>query len=408
MNTDENQSPAYSLILRAITVLAVLVTIAAGFVITWEIVLTLFLAVLFGVFLHHASLKVSQWLPLSRRGSLAAVVVSLVCLFVGTNAFFFTQINQQIEQADKQIDQGAKKFQQWAVQYKSVRSAIQSTPFLAQMLQPAHSDQSKQNSDSSAQSDDQTSGKNQTEESPSNAQSAQTSPNLNSLPQPAKKAASLVGQMFKTTFGLIVNSLLIFFVGLFLAVSPQSYRDGVVLLVHPARRDRIRDLMNQLSDTLWQWLVGRFASMLITGLGAAVLLLLIGVPMAGTLGVITGLLTFIPNIGSLIAFLLAILVALSNSPTTAALVVPTYAVLQLVESYLVTPLIQQKQVALPPALLISFQAIMGIVFGFLGAAVASPLLAASKVVVEELYVNDYLESQSPSSQETCDGEKQTA
>lgn len=408
MNNAENQSHSYSMVLRAITILAVLVAIAAGLVFTWEIVLTLFLAVLFGVFLNHASLKVSHWLPLSRRGSLAAVVVALLCAFVGVNAFFFTQINQQIEQADQQIDQGAKKVREWAMQYTSVKSAIQSTPFLAQILQPDHSGESKQEADSSAQSDKQASEKNQQKKTDADESSASSQPNLNSLPQPAKKAASLVGQMFKTTFGLIVNSLLIFFVGLFLAVSPQVYRDGTVLLVPPARRDRIRDLLNQLGDTLWQWLIGRFASMLITGLGAAVLLFLIGVPMPGTLGVVTGLLTFIPNIGSLIAFLLAILVALSNSPATAALVVPTYAVLQLVESYLVTPLIQQKQVALPPALLISFQAIMGVLFGFLGAAVASPLLAASKVVVLELYVKDYLEDQESTSQQTLDNSEQAA
>ncbi|QDT40036.1 pheromone autoinducer 2 transporter [Gimesia alba] len=408
MNPDENRNNLNSVILRAITILVVLIAFAAGFVITWEIVLTLFLAVLFAVFLNHASLKVSQWLPLSRKGSLAAVVVALLSIFIGVNAFFFTQINQQIEQADQEIDQGAQKVQEWTEQYPSVKSAIQSTPFLAQIIQPSHADPSKQHSDSSAQSDKQTSEKNQAEKTASDKSSATSKPNLNSLPQPAKKAASLVGQMFKTTFGLIVNSLLIFFVGLFLAVSPQSYRDGTVLLVPPARRERIRDLMNQLSETLWQWLVGRFASMLVTGLGASVLLFLIGVPMAGTLGVMTGLLTFIPNIGSLIAFLLAILVALSNSPTTAALVVPTYAVLQLVESYLVTPLIQQKQVSLPPALLISFQAIMGVLFGFLGAAVASPLLAASKVVVEELYVNDYLEGQKSSSQQRLDNTEQAA
>ncbi|WP_299465097.1 AI-2E family transporter [uncultured Gimesia sp.] len=386
---DRDQKRSTNTITQAATTLVVVVMLAAGLVITWEIVLTLFLAVLFGVFLNHASLKVSEWLSLSRKGSLAAVVVVLLCAFVGVNAFFFTEINQQIEQADQEIDQGAKKVQQWARQYTSVKSVIESTPFLVQILQSDRSGQSQY----TAQSDRQTAEKNQQDKTPSDDQSAQSKPSLSSLPQPAKQAVSLVGQMFRTTFGLIVNSLLIFFVGLFLAVSPQAYRDGTVLLVPPARRERIRDLMNQLSDTLWHWLVGRFASMLITGLGAAVLLFLIGVPMAGTLGVITGLLTFIPNIGSLIAFFLAILVALSSSPTTAALVVPTYAVLQLVESYLVTPIIQQKQVSLPPALLISFQAIMGVLFGFLGAAVASPLLAASKVVVEELYVNDYLESQ---------------
>ena len=76
--------------------------------------------------------------------------------------------------------------------------------------------------------------------------------------------------------------------------------------------------------------------------------------------------------------------------------VPAFIGLQLVESCLITPLIQEQQVSLPPALLMSFQAIMGVLFGFLGAMVASPLLAASKVIVQELYVKDYLEKQSSS------------
>tara|TARA_R110002111_G_scaffold262872_1_gene342319 strand:+ start:35390 stop:36568 length:1179 start_codon:yes stop_codon:yes gene_type:complete len=391
--TDTFQKRSASTITRAITTLVVVVILAAGLVITWEIVLTLFLAVLFGVFLTHAGSKMSQLLSIPYKASLTAIIITLLCASVGTTAFFFVQINQQIELANEQIDRGAEKIQQWAKEYSSVNSAIHSTPFLTQILLPEspqkqHAGQHlKQN-----QTDDE-----QVTEKPDADPSSESKPNLNALPQPAKQAVSFVGQMFKTTFGLVVNSILILFVGLFLAVAPHTYRDGTVLLFSPERRDRIRDLMNQLGDTLWRWLIGRFASMLITGVGAWLILLLLGVPMAGTLGIMTGLLTFIPNIGSLIAFLIVFLVALSKGAATAAMVVPAYIVLQLIESYLVTPMIQQKQVSLPPAMLISFQAIMGVLFGFLGAAVASPLLAASKVIVEELYVNDYLEGQNPSS-----------
>ena len=151
--------------------------------------------------------------------------------------------------------------------------------------------------------------------------------------------------------------------------------------------------MNEVGDTLWRWLLGRFGSMLVTGIGAALLLWLIGVPMAFSLGIMTGLLTFIPNIGAAIALALAMLFALPQGTTTAALVLPAYLGLQLVESYVVTPLIQKRQVEIPPALLISFQAVMGVWFGILGAAVASPLLAALKVSIERLYVEDVLEAE---------------
>lgn len=386
LQTDSSQTLAHT-----ITTLIVVVVLASALVIAWEIILALFLAVLFGVFLNHTSRQLSEWTPLPYKASLASLMLFLVCAFLGTTAFFFVQINQEIEEARQQIDEGIERVQNWAEEYTSISSVIRSTPILAQMLsaQKQNENQNKEAKQEAASTEKEQSSSNQASKTAEN--NSQTS--FQSLTQPAQQAMSFVGSMFKSTFGVVVNVVLILFVGLFLAVSPQTYRDGVVILFPPERRDRIQGLMNQLSDTLWHWLLGRFGSMVITGLGAWLVLALIGVPMAGTLGLISGLLTFIPNIGSLIAFCLAILIALPKGPTTAALVVPAFIGLQLVESYLITPLIQEQQVSLPPALLIAFQAIMGVLFGFLGAMVASPLLAASKVIVQELYVKDYLEKQ---------------
>lgn len=382
---------------RAITTLVVVVMLATALVITWEIVLALFLAVLFGVFLTYTSDKLSQILPLPYQGSLVLLLASLVLLSAGTITLFFVQIDQRVQQAQQQIERGAEKIQNWAEQYTTLKSVIRSTPYLSETLLPrseAESSQSENNKDAQSQSPKSDSDKQKS------GGPFQTS--LNSLARPAQQAASFVGLMFKTTFGLVVNTVLILFVGLFLATAPATYREGVVILVAPRHRARIRQLMNQLGDTLWHWLIGRFASMLVTGLGAWLVLLLIGVPMAGTLGLITGLLTFIPNIGAAVSFILAILVALPQGATTAALVVPAYIGLQLLESYVITPLIQKQQVSLPPALLISFQAIMGVLFGILGAAIASPLLAVGKVAIQELYVKDYLENQPAETEEDSD------
>lgn len=373
---------------RTITTLVVVVVLAAALVITWEIILTLFLAVLFAVFLTFASNGLSRVLPIPYQGSLTLLVSTLILLSAGTMTLFFVQIENQVQEASLQIERGTEKIQKWAEEYTTVKSVIQSTPYLSQSLLPA-SDSEKKKPDSSQAQDSNSSE--QSADSPDKKSDKSQQADLNSLAQPAKQAASFVGQMFRTTFGLVVNSVLILFVGLFLATAPATYRDGVVILFAPERRERIRQVMNQLGDTLWHWLIGRFGSMLVTGLGAWLVLLLIGVPMAGTLGFLTGLLTFIPNIGAAISFILAILVALPQGTTTAALVIPAYIGLQLLESYVITPLIQKQQVSLPPALLISFQAIMGVLFGFLGAIIASPFLAVVKVIVQELYVKDYLE-----------------
>ncbi len=394
-------------ITRTILIVTVVVALAAGFVLASEMVLILFLGVLFGLFLCHVTDWANGLWPLSRQWSLAAVVTVLLCLAGGSFAFFFVQINEQISQASDKIDEGVDELRQLVREYPAIRSAAASVPILSETFFEAKSPNpgSGTNPGSSTTADSPApaasdSGESSTTDSGESTregdlarQEQSQKIDMSSVPEPVKQAASTIGQLFRTTFGLVVNSLLIFFVGLFLAVSPESYRDGVLGLVPVDRRQRAGEVLSQIDESLWRWLLGRFGSMLITGFGAYVLLMLIGVPMAGTLGILTGLLTFVPNIGAAVALMLAILFALPQGLSAAGMVLAAYLALQLFESYLVTPLIQQRQVSLPPAMLIAFQAIMGTLFGFLGAAVASPILAAGKKAIEMLYVEDYLEAE---------------
>ncbi|MCS7470562.1 AI-2E family transporter [Stieleria sp. ICT_E10.1] len=387
MNRESTTRLAVNLI-RAITVLTIIVALAAAFVLASEIALILFLGVLFGVFLTKLAGRVASHSPVGYRGALSIVVVSLLLVFTGTVSFFFVQINQQVEAASGKIDEGMKELRDLIEEYPALEATLASTPVVSAAIE-VETDRSK--SGEKTDSGFQSSEENKTSNKKSGS-SQQSGIQLDSIPEPVKQAAGSIGAMFRTTFGLVVNSLLIFFVGLFLAVSPGSYRDGIVCLVPKPKRKRIAEVLDSTSETLWRWLIGRFGSMLATGLGAFLLLLVLGVPMAGTLGILTALLTFIPNIGAAVALGLAILFALPQGVGIVGAVVGGYFVLQLFESYVVTPLIQQKAASLPPALLISFQAIMGVLFGFTGAAVASPLLAAGKTMVERLYIEDYLQS----------------
>lgn len=359
-----------------------MVTLAAAFVLASEIILILFLGVLFGVFLTKLSGWVSARSTVSYRGSLAIVAISLLLTMAGAATFFFVQINDQVAKASGKIDEGVNELRSLLGKYPALKTTLATTPFVSDALGI------KQNEAAKWKQESQNSGQRENE----NRSSGQSGMQLDSIPEPVKQAAGTIGQMFKTTFGLVVNSLLIFFVGLFLSVSPTTYRDGMVRLVPKPKRKRATEVLDSTSNTLWRWLIGRFGSMLATGVGAFLLLLALGVPMAGTLGILTALLTFVPNIGAAVALGLAILFALPQGTGTVGAVIGGYVALQLFESYVVTPLIQQKAVSLPPALLISFQAIMGGLFGFIGAAVASPVLAAGKTVVEMLYMEDYLES----------------
>lgn len=126
-------------------------------------------------------------------------------------------------------------------------------------------------------------------------------------------------------------------------------------------------------------------------------------PLAFALGLIAGLLAFIPNIGPVIAIAPALLLALPEGRTTLLIVLAIYIGVQALESYAITPLIQQEKVSLPPALIIAVQLLFGVLFGLLGLALATPIAAALMTVINLVYVRDYLDRETARQGEGRDG-----
>jgi predicted PurR-regulated permease PerM len=177
---------------------------------------------------------------------------------------------------------------------------------------------------------------------------------------------------------------------IYLAIEPNTYLNGFVKLFPVSKRQRTLEVLGTMGETLRQWMLGKFLAMLIIGFATTVGLEIIGVPLALTLGLIAALLTFIPNFGPIIAVTPAILFALVGSPVKALYVLGLYFGIQMVESYLITPLIERETVSLPPVLTIIFQVFMGIFVGGLGLVLASPLLAIILVLVKMVYIEDVL------------------
>ena len=121
---------------------------------------------------------------------------------------------------------------------------------------------------------------------------------------------------------------------------------------------------------------------------------LLDVPLALVLGLIAALFTFIPNIGPILSAIPAVLFGLTVSPQQALYVGLLYGGIQVVESYLLTPLVQRKTIELPPALTLAAQVLLGVTFGGLGVALAAPLTAVTVVGTRMLYVEDALGKQS--------------
>jgi predicted PurR-regulated permease PerM len=194
------------------------------------------------------------------------------------------------------------------------------------------------------------------------------------------------------TFGGLGYIVLVAFLGLYLAVSPAVYADAAIRLIPVERRERTRAVLLETAETLRHWLLGTSAVMLVLGVVTYVGLQLIGVPLALLLAVVSGISAFVPIIGPMIAGALMVLVALSESWQLALWAGGFYVVLQTIESYLLTPLVQERAVDLPPAVVIAAQVLMGLLFGLLGVVLATPIAAAASVMIRRLYVEDLLEA----------------
>ena len=193
----------------------------------------------------------------------------------------------------------------------------------------------------------------------------------------------------------VIDLVVIVFIGIYLAIQPDVYTSGVAALFPKNKRSRAREVLGQAGTTLFWWLLGRLASMTIVGILVGVGLWILGVPLALALGVWSGLVSFIPNVGPILSTVAKGVVALDAGGSSLLLyTVLLHIGVQIVELYVITPLIQKMAIAMPPALTLSAQAVIGTLFGVIGLAFATPLVALSTLLLRQLYIGDYLGDES--------------
>lgn len=168
---------------------------------------------------------------------------------------------------------------------------------------------------------------------------------------------------------------------IFLAASPQLYLRGALRLLPMTWRSRGREVAAELGATLRLWFLGQFIDMAIVGLLLWLGVFLIGSPLAMSLALLAGLLNFVPYVGALAGAVPAILVAMAQSPVLAAWVALLFLAVQLLEGNVIAPWIQKRTIALPPALTILSQTVLGTLFGLIGLIVATPFIAVLLVAV---------------------------
>jgi predicted PurR-regulated permease PerM len=201
----------------------------------------------------------------------------------------------------------------------------------------------------------------------------------------ARQALGSVGRLTSwvgTAVGALTSGFMVLVIGLFLAMEPRIYERGVQWMVPVDRRREFAKTLQRMAVTMRRLLAGRLLGMAFEGVLTGIVLALGGVPMAMLLGIIAGILAFIPNVGAFVTGLLMVAVGFSAGPDKALWAFGTYVVVQTFDGYVVIPMVARRTVDLPPALTLGAQILASALFGFMGLLLADPLTAMIKVALE--------------------------
>jgi predicted PurR-regulated permease PerM len=189
-----------------------------------------------------------------------------------------------------------------------------------------------------------------------------------------------------STVSAIAGLLLVIFLAIYVATDPDTYHRGLMHLFPHSSRKRAGEVLSAMANVLRRWLRTQLIAMAAIGVVTTVALLILDIPAAIPLGILAGLFEFIPTIGPILSAAPAVVMGFIDSPEKALTVAIVYGVIQFIENHLLIPILMKEGMDLPPALTIFAQALMALIFGFLGLLVAVPMLAAVMVGVKMLYV----------------------
>jgi len=199
----------------------------------------------------------------------------------------------------------------------------------------------------------------------------------------AVSTAAGVGLTAATVVSLAV---VVFISTIYLVIRPEPWVNGFVSLFPAGWRQRTREVLQTLYQTVQRWFLGQLAAMTFIGVFWAISLSLIGVPFALLIGIFSGLISFIPYLGALISIAVPVLLALISDPFTVVWVILAFVIIQQIEGNILQPIVMSRAVDLHPALVVFAILVMGTLFGLIGVFLAVPLVATLQVLVRELWV----------------------
>ncbi|GIK28134.1 MAG: AI-2E family transporter [Chloroflexi bacterium] len=213
----------------------------------------------------------------------------------------------------------------------------------------------------------------------------------------ARQIATAIGQIGVSVLpfvgdvaSTVLSVLIVIFLSLYFLIDPGGYAEGMIRLFPMWYRERARAIMSQMYDSVRGWLEGTFISMIFVGVASWLGLSLLQLEQAAALGVLAGLLSFVPNFGQLVAVIAAIVVGVVQAPSSVGWIIVVIYGTSFVQSQVFTPLLFGQSIRIPPVLVLLGQIVCGSLFGFLGILLAVPITAIFQILVREVYVRDVL------------------
>ena len=324
---------------RTATVVFTAFAIGAAAYVLWiarTVILLSFAGVLLAILLSSLCARIEKWVGLRRRWSLPLVTIAVASIFALAIWFRGPAIGEQIDQLQQKLP----------VAIKAVTERLSSLEWGRWLVDHGFG--------------------------------------ADQLPR-AMDLMPGVTNVLRSTLGFLVSIVIVLFLGVAMAAEPQRYRTGFERLFRSQTRPYVSHVLDEIGQALRWWLVARLVSMCAVGAIVTLGLKLLGVPLAGTLGILAALLTFIPNVGPFLSAIPPVLLAFSSGPRHAFFVIVLFCAVHAAEGLLITPLVERAAVRLPPALTFSMQMLLALIAGPVGIALAAPLTTVGMVLLRTVY-----------------------
>jgi predicted PurR-regulated permease PerM len=359
------------------------------------LLLTVFLGVLFGLAVEGGVDRLQRF-RLPRGVAAALIVVSFFALLFGLGAWMAPTLREQGRELRTRLPQAIDKIEEWVnARREGMAGIILGGTEVAGTTQTQTPPAQRAAGDTTAVRTDTGGAVPPAQRGAPGAAPADTGaataaqkdgPLRDRLGRQVSSVARYLFPFLSSTVAVFGGILLIVFLAIYIAAEPDVYHGGLMHLFPHHARKRAGEVFSAIALVLRKWLVTQLIAMLAIGTITTVVLLILDVKAAFALGALAGLLEFVPTIGPLLSAIPAVAMAFLDSPDKALAVAVAYGAIQFLENHLLIPLLMKGGVNLPPALTVVSQALMAMLFGFLGLMVAVPLLAAIMVPVKMLYV----------------------